>query len=451
MLVRVALLLGVLVLAGCAQTTPAPEPVQDTAAAVRLVQSIQVDTRWSGEPSILAMPDGTLLITGAGGMTRYAENPADAPGNAGQSYLWRSTDNGTTWQFIDLGVHAMAPYRSGVFGVEGDLAQAGGAAYFVDLTMLATQGTAVSLDGGATWLNAGAPVTGVLPGTDRPWIAAGTKDATTTVAVKYLHLSGHHRVAYMQALQAAPGALFPIADYPIPSCGQTPITVAGNGSEAQIVMACVDGGALSTLRMPLHVSTGIGLTPERMKGPEGRAAGGISAVLAAGQGAFEDAFVMAWNDVTDGSNIHVALSLDEGATWSQPMRVNAPNSTAVFPWVDINAAGQVAVTWYETAGAGEPQTIDGAWMPKHAALDVTPGGLRKVATTELSDHAVHNGPICMQGLFCVTDGRAKERRLLDFFEVDLDESGTSHVTWTDNSGDVPTIWYGQVRRGTTDA
>src|SRR5687768_12491691 len=100
-------LVAALLLAGCLAPSAEDLALQSTLPALPLPEvgaPVQVDaTRWSGEPSILAMADGTLLITGAGGMTRYVENPPDAVGNAGQSYIWRSTDAGVTWDFIDLG------------------------------------------------------------------------------------------------------------------------------------------------------------------------------------------------------------------------------------------------------------------------------------------------------------------------------------------------------------
>jgi len=453
-------------LAACVGPTQDPEgPTTDPPAspAVRLVRSLQVDTKWSGEPSILALDDGTLLITGAGGMTRYAENPADAPGNAGQSYIWRSTDGGANWTFVDLDfgneADSLLPYRSGVLGVEGDLATDGfGTAYFVDLTMLATQGVALSLDHGATWANAGAPAAGLLLGTDRPWIAADAlgpnagEGSGGSVVVKYLQLGGAHRLAY---LQHAPGpdrgTLVMVEDRELPSCGQTPIAMertGGESTDARVVMACTDGG-LSLVRAPAYFGpAGVEFPAERIDGPKGQPSGGIGAVLAAGQWGtpMEQVYAFAWGDSTNGtSNVRLALSLDDGTTWQESLQLNPENTTAVFPWVDISGNGTVGVTWYQSPGVGDPDTLDGAWVPMHAFLQLGGDGSKsQPILTALSDHVVHEGPICTQGLNCVLDGRSKERRLLDFFEIDVDDAGVSHVTWTDNSEDVPTIWYGQV-------
>lgn len=450
-----------LVVAGCmAPALPPTDPELPVSEGDSLVRSLQVDTRWSGEPSILVLQDGTLLITGAGGMTRYAENPLDAPGNAGQSYIWRSTDSGANWTFVDMALqdplNPLLPYRSGVFGVEGDLAtDGGGRAYFVDLTMLATHGIAVSLDHGETWMNAGAPMAGLLPGTDRPWIAAHSArpdSQSASVVVKYLQLAGAHRLAYF--VSAPDGALLMVEDRELPPCGQTPIAIERTGdgpTEARVVMACIDSDALSVVRAPAYFGpAGLDFPAERLPGPPGKPAGGIGAVLAAGDSGAPMAgvYALAWNDVASGHAIHLSVSMDAGATWSEPLRLNGDNTTAVFPWVDISGAGNLAVTWYESPGVGDPNTLDGTWVPMHASLLLAPDGrLAGPNLLPLSDHPVHTGPICTQGLNCVLEDRARERRLLDFFEVDVDDDGTSHVTWTDNSQDVPTIWYGQVQPG----
>ena len=455
---RALLAVAVLVVAGCAAVPPpaTPPPTPEPEPLPVLVRSVQVDaTRWSGEPSILALEDGTLLITGAGGMTRYAEDPTDAPGNAGQSYIWRSTDGGANWTFVDLEAgpaDPVVPYRSGVFGVEGDLAgDLHGQAYFVDLTMLATQGVAVSTDGGASWANPGSPVAGLLPGTDRPWIAADTIGAESrSVVVKYLQLAAGHRLAYLVAAPA--GTLAMVEDRAIPSCGQTPILIERTGpgaTEARVAMACNDGG-LSLLRAPAYFGPAAGpeFPVERIDGPANATAagGGIGAVLAAARRhdfPMANVYALAWEDVASGLAVKLSVSADDGATWSTPLRLNRANTSAVQPWADLGDNGTLAVTWYESPG--EEDVPQGPWVPMHAYLRVAPDGtFTEPVLTELSDHPVHEGPICMDGLGCVLDGRAKERRLLDFFEVDVDDAGTSHVTWTDNSGDFPTIWYGQV-------
>lgn len=427
-----------LVLAGCLGAAPVDPAAADGLLPDDLlpgpVRSLQVDTRWSGEPSILALEDGTLLITGAGGFTRYAEDPTDAVGNAGQSYLWRSEDGGASWDFVDLGLPgpaaALAPYRNLVAGVEGDLARdEAGRAYFVDMTMLAGNGISVSVDSGRSWLAQQNPLVG-LPGTDRPWVAA---IGDGEVFVKYLHTGTGHRVA-----RSTDAGMTFLEDVLLPDCGQADMAV--DLARREVLVPCAQGDELSIVR----TAAGAPMAWERVDAltAEGPAGNVFVSLAVAGEGRY----VLAWSERVDGgARMRVASSADAGASWSEPMTLNREGTTAVFPWAAGNADGVVGVVWYEADVHGEPDEIDGAWLPMHASLRFQEdGSLAPPAFTQLSEEKVHQGAICTSGLGCVLDGRSEERRLLDFFEVDVDAAGASHVTWTNTQTPVPTIWYGQV-------
>lgn len=433
---RSAVVLVLALLAGC--VAPGAERAGDSAEDARLLlpsilPPVSVDaTRWSGEPSILALSDGTLLITGAGGLSRYAEDPLDIPGNFGQSYLWRSTDAGASWSFVDLGAPApvgmLAPYRNGVAGVEGDLAQdEAGRAYFVDLAALAANGLSASDDSGATWTAVQNPAVG-QPGTDRPWVAAYGEGI---VYVKYLAESGSHRVA-----RSTDGGMTFLEDVALPSCGQG--ALVADVPSRTIVVPCANGDELSFLR-----------TAEGTMAWEQvdlfQAEGDASNVFVSMAVAQPGHYVFAYSETTEtGARLRVASSVDAGETWSEPITLSAPGHTAVFPWVDANVDGVVGVVWYEADAEGKPDTIDANWLPMHASMRLDPAtaALTAPAVSPLTTDPVHVGAICTAGLGCVLDGRAEDRRLLDFFEIDVDPAGRSHVTWTNTQTDVPTIWYG---------
>lgn len=427
------------ILAGC--VTPAGDVEPQAAGALSallgepvLERSLVVDpTRWSGEPSILALADGTLLITGAGGLTRYLEDPTAIPGNFGSSYVWRSTDAGATWAFVDLGLPAPAsallPYRNAILGVEGDLAQdEAGRAYFVDLTMLATNGVAASDDGGATWTAAQSPLVGAPPA-DRPWIAAM---GDGVVYVKYLGSRGHH------VARSTDGGMTFLEDVLLPPCGQGPLVV--DLAAREVLVPCAQGKELSLLRTPegtMEWERVDALTVE----------GDPSNVFVALAVADARQYVLAWSEARgELATLRALASLDGGATWSAPVALSSPERTAVFPWADASLDGTVGVVWYEADAAGAPDTLDAAWFPMHAQLALGPDGLATGATTRLSAEKIHQGAICTSGLGCVLSGRSEDRRLLDFFEVDVDPAGVSHVTWTNTQGEFPTVWYGQVRK-----
>lgn len=435
-----ALLLGPIVLAGCLGDADdlteqaGPRSLLDDLAPV-VERVVQVDGRWSGEPSILALSDGTLLITGAGGMTRYVEDPTDIAGSFGQSYLWRSTDGGATWTFVALPLPAPAdqllPYRNAILGVEGDLAEdEAGRAYFVDLTMLVTQGLSASDDAGKTWLGTQNPVVG-LPGTDRPWVAAlGDGE----VFVKYLQVQTGWRVAR----STDGGVSFP-EDVAIPPCSQADLAV--DPAAGHVLIPCNVGGALSLLR----TEAGAPMAWERLEvlDTEGSTSNVFITLAVAGEGHY----VLAYSELLeDVAQVKVVTSTDAGATWSDPTPVSPPDVTSVFPWVDASSDGVVGVVWYQADEAGEPAELDAAWHPWHASFRLTRFGDTALAAkrVQLAEEPIHQGAICTSGLGCVLDGRSEDRRLLDFFEVDVDANGSSHVTWTNTQTDVPTIWYGQV-------
>lgn len=424
-------------IAGCVSTPAAVEP---SAAAdgilpplTNVTRSLGVDlTRWSGEPSILAMRDGTLLITGAGGMTRFAENPLDIPGNFGQSYIWRSVDDGATWEFVDLDLPepaaALLPYRNAIFGVEGDLAEdEAGRAYFVDLTMLVTNGVAASDDGGATWTAAQSPVVG-QPAADRPWVAAM---GDGVAYMKYLATAEGHRVT-----RSTDGGLTWPEDVPLMPCGQgAPIV---DFAMHDVIIPCTDGRSLFLLKTAEGVM-------QWQRIDIGEADGNPDNVFVSAAVAGPGQYLYAWADATENlTRVRVVASTDGGDTWGAPLNLSAENVTGVFPWVDANANGTVAVVWYEADLPGPSDAIDAAWWPKHASLLLTESGLALGDVQRLSADKVHQGAICTSGLGCVVDGRSEDRRLLDFFEVDVDDAGRSHVAFTTTQTDVPTVWYAQV-------
>jgi hypothetical protein len=418
-------------LAGCVAPATIPAPLD--LPLLDVVRNVSVDpARWSGEPSILALQDGTLLITGAGGMTRYAEDPADAPGNAGQSYLWRSTDGGITWAFVDFGapapLAALLPYRNAILGVEGDLAQdEAGRAYFVDLTALVANGLSASDDGGATWLAAQSPLVGQV-GVDRPWVAALGEGE---VWVKYLQVQSGHRVA-----RSTDGGLTFLEDVELPACGQADFTV--DLARQEVLVPCTNGGDLSVLRTARGPQAW-----ERLPGP--LAAGNSNNIFPSLAVAGEGQYVFTWAEEVEGVvRVMASASLDAGQTWSAPLQVSAAQETGVFPWVDANPAGQVAVVWYESDEAALPGEVQGPWRAHLAALRLDAQGLALQASGPLLEEPIHEGAICNQGLGCVLNGQAENRRLLDFFEVDVDAQGIAHVAWTTTRTDVPTIGYSQV-------
>lgn len=140
-----------------------------------------------------------------------------------------------------------------------------------------------------------------------------------------------------------------------------------------------------------------------------------------------------------GNSIHIAHSLDQGRTWSQPLQVSdlEPGSAALMPWIETGKLpGSIAVVWYgadpSDAEGGVPgNTTNANWKVFFAsslnATDSNPTFTHVVA----SDHFIHGADISTAGF--VVGG--PNRNLLDFFQVAIDTEGLAFVGYADDSND----------------
>jgi hypothetical protein len=154
-------------------------------------------------------------------------------------------------------------------------------------------------------------------------------------------------------------------------------------------------------------------------------------------------------EVDPGSNVHVtwseaggggrpggvyyAVSTDEGASWSDPVRVDRGSNTVIWPWLPVGDAGRMAVVWLEASRElpnNDPETDgDHVWRVVAAgstdALDGDPRFARSVATPR----PVHQGTICGSGTVCQAQG--VDRRLGDYFTVEIDGAGRAWIGYPD--------------------
>ncbi len=129
-------------------------------------------------------------------------------------------------------------------------------------------------------------------------------------------------------------------------------------------------------------------------------------------------------------DVHIATSTDGGDTWSAPVRVNLPGDTdlAVNPYMVAGSAGRVAILYNATADAPSPDGADGqVWnlylSQSINALDPNPVYVQHKVT----DSPLHFNAICTSGLGCNLSVPEGDRSLLEFNEVDIDESDGSMV------------------------
>ena len=142
-----------------------------------------------------------------------------------------------------------------------------------------------------------------------------------------------------------------------------------------------------------------------------------------------------------GHAIYLVHSEDQGATWSQPVRVSdlpAP-SASVMPWIETgDLPGSLAVVWY---GAESAHSEDGQGLNNNAAnwkvyfassLDANTTN-PTFYQTAASDHFIHGSNISTSGL--VVGGESPNRNLIDFFQVAIDPKGMAVIAYTDDSND----------------
>jgi hypothetical protein len=98
-----------------------------------------------------------------------------------------------------------------------------------------------------------------------------------------------------------------------------------------------------------------------------------------------------------------------------------------MPWVAGGDDGRIDIVYYQTNDLGNPNTTNLHWNTMFAqslnAKDREP----VFTVSQVSDHIMHFGTICNQGILCGSG----TRNLLDFFKVAISTDGMAHITYAD--------------------
>jgi hypothetical protein len=150
---------------------------------------------------------------------------------------------------------------------------------------------------------------------------------------------------------------------------------------------------------------------------------------------------------SDGANVYLISSLDRGAHWSSPVRVNNPADPKlklnIFPWLATGPTpGSVGIVWYGTdnvSNVGAPLNDDNAqWRVFYAqtlnATDDSP----TFQYVQASDHSHHAANVSLSGLV-LTGG--PNRNLSDYFQVNFDPVGAAVIAYTDDHNDFTGATY----------
>ena len=107
----------------------------------------------------------------------------------------------------------------------------------------------------------------------------------------------------------------------------------------------------------------------------------------------------------DANNVFYSVSQDiktsNTPTWSAPIRVNnGPNTkTCVLPMIEAGSAGRIILGWYGTT-ADNSQTPGAPWNYFCARSNNATGAVPVIEQLQVSDHVVHTGLVCLNGLGC---------------------------------------------------
>jgi hypothetical protein len=399
------------------------------------------------EPEVKSGPDGTIFATAQDG------TPAGVMAwNCGQ----------TTFDCQQLGKPDSLTGPDGETGLTGgggdnELAIGTAAAdgtyrvYVSSLNSLVTNAVAVSTDHGATWKNNVAASSFV--GVDRQWLAAyGEKTAylayheiySDSILMTRTDDGGDTWVPPMEMItpENLPEAMYVQGSENIPGEARENLPegmqdVSRDNFESNLV-AMPDGGvALAFVTGAHHLFAAVtdqsGANPVNVKiadvpGPRGGTLFPSIAVDRAG-----NLYVVTSN--LDG--VFLSASKDRGQTWSPLVQVSgAETNSAVFPYVVAGDAGRVGVTWLASA-VDDPNDETATWTTQYAFTDKALGKAPKFTVVQASDHIVHAGPVCLEGLNCdVKDGfglSGNSRALAEVVQAGITKDGRVMIAYPDTS------------------
>lgn len=413
-------------------------------------------TRAGGEPVIAITQTGTILVSAHPGFTHY-HPPADGVNPpdeiltpfAGQSYLWRSTDNGTTWTHIGLPNMEEGPRSLGLGVSDPEFTvMMDGTICYTDLEALAMSSVSCSVDDGLTWMPGNPIASGGA--TDRQWIASYGDEFYFTAN----YFTDHH-------LRASTDRGLTWEDRGDVPCSQDLVANPANG---HLIVACGAGLSVSedagwtwtdpragkdadARRVPDANSGGSRIMSE----PAIDSAGNIWVTYTRGEEALYAAGTpdegLTWPWVYD-LTPHVKLAFQEGrlggdfvcveggACTAEPEEpgTHATNGTYVWPWISAGSNGRVAVTWIGAFERADSDEYGGNWYIFSTYLIGAETGKPQIIPVRVTPDPIHEGPICQGGTGCQVQSMqgidSGDRRLGDFFETTVGPDGYLYGAWS---------------------
>jgi hypothetical protein len=399
-----------------------------------------------GEPGVIDTGQGTLVYAAHEGTTHlYRPGLTGAPqGDAdfvtnyrNQVNLWTSTDHGVNWQRVnwnDTGFFTNPAQNTGFSDPDLTLDRSG-RLYSTGID-LANDSLFSSPDGGRTWDSG----TVQCHNGDRPWLAGAGPNQVylATDTAEGQGVNGH------EVFVSNDGGN----------------TCSMNG----ISDAAADGSYAANGKLYFDPHNGNLVEPAVFYDSSGNVNGVGISVLRRGASAFTpikaasttmfahwpaiaidaaDNIYLTW-DTDDrvagtsggcggapspaANSVKLAVTSNYGSTW-RSFTVAHPGTRVLWPWITAGAAGKAAVAWYQTDKLVDPDCEPSAVSVYAAFVQ----GLNTSRATETTVNAagrpVHIGSVCQGGTDCVATG--KDRRLGDYFEINLDTHGCLLIAVSD--------------------
>lgn len=139
---------------------------------------------------------------------------------------------------------------------------------------------------------------------------------------------------------------------------------------------------------------------------------------------------------SDGNNAYYSFSSDlkttNSATWSAPVRINngADSKTCVLPMIAAGSDGRIVVAWYGTS-APSLATPGAQWHYFHTRSNNATAQVPTFEQVRVSDHVVHTGVVCEDGLGCSCC-----RDLLECQELDVNPTDGSTLVSYGGAGGI---------------
>ena len=396
--------------------------------------------RAGGEPTVEQHPDGTLMYGSHAGTTHFYTPAAADPTTAafvenytGQTYYYFSKDHGKTWTYQDRKLPPNNTPMSGFSDPEYAIDEAG-QVYVSEINLLnVAVSKATGSDEPFVLQNFFAQTV-----SDRQWMEADKKDVLYLVGNElgggtfptdpvgnqghYLHRSTDGGKNFTEGIEV-PGGL---GDLQIDRRNGT--LYESNYSGANLSLSAFRNARKGDLskRESNPIATGVSMLshwPSLDIDADGN-------------------LYITWDESGQGARaagVWYSYSTDAGKTWAQPVRVDTNNNTDIWPWLAVGDNGKVAVAWLgadqelpnhnaETPGDQQwrvyvAQTLNGLGCAgsKAPGFKVTTGTPRPV----------HTSTICQGGTICQAE--RIDRRLGDFFTIEIDNSGHVWAGYSDTA------------------